>query len=347
MTADLHGPLTIDDRRLELDLQAMFRVGPPADLTKRMDQRIETSIRTWDQSAVRPSRRRPGRRAALVGLLAAALAVGGATGNLQALYLFVAGPFDVPWHRGDEIALSQVVDGYRVTINRAYADATRLALAISVVDEEERPGTTQLMAMFAVVTDVDGEYSGMGATSRPDGPFAAVNVAWKVPASLPLPSGPRTFHVVIPHIMIRDNSIPPLDADAIDWWPWHEHPGPWTFDFELDVEGGTTIAPGAAAEVDGVTVRVSRVIAASGIVRVEARVEGAPDDEGWVPIGRISHGRNTAAFVVSSLEDDGSVVLFTDDGLGDGPGEWTVTIDELAGTSERLAGPWVLTFNGP
>lgn len=39
----------------------------------------------------------------------------------------LAGPFDVPWHRGEEIGLSQTVDGYTVTIDCAYADAARLA----------------------------------------------------------------------------------------------------------------------------------------------------------------------------------------------------------------------------
>jgi hypothetical protein len=270
--------------------------------------------------------------------------VGGATGNLQSLYFLIAGPFDVPWHRGQEVAMSQVVDGYRVTIDRAYADATRLALAISVVDEEERPGITQLMAFSTVVTDEDGVYGGMGATSTPDGPYAAVNVAWKVPAVLPLPSGRRTFRVELPFIMVRSDATPP-PAEDNDWSPWTEHPGPWTFEFELEVDGGTTIEPEVATEVDGVTVRVSRVIAAAGVVRVEARVEGAPDDGPWGPIGSISHGGRTARFVASSFEADGSVVMLTDGGLREGPGDWTVTIDELVGGSHRLAGPWVLKFS--
>ncbi len=174
-----------------------------------------------------------------------------------------------------------------------------------------------------------------------------MNVAWKVPATLPLPSGPRALRVVIPFIMVRDDTTPPPNADDIGWTPWREHAGPWTFEFELDVDGGTTITPAAAAEVDGVTVRVARVIAASDIVRVEARVEGAPADDAWAPIGSISHGGRSARFVASAFEGDGNVVLFTDGGLGDAAGEWTITIDELTGGSDRLAGPWVLRFDGP
>lgn len=342
MTADIHRPTGND--QLDADLTALFAVRPSPAVLARLDDRVQGRLRGWEPS-LRHSRLRPGRRAGLIGLLAATLAIGGATGSLQALYAVIWGPFDVPWNRGAAVEMSQVVDGYRVTIDRAYADATRLALAISVVDELERPGTTQVEAMSAVVTDESGEYGGMGATSSPDGPFAAVNVAWKVPAALPLPAGRRSFNVVVPFIRVRSDETPPPNADDIDWSPWREHAGPWAFDFELDVDGGTTMQPEIAAEVDGVTVRVARVIAASNIVRVEARVEGI--DGSWAPIGSISHGGRTVRFVVSSFEADGSIGLMTEGGLPDAPGEWTITFDELVGDSERLPGPWVFRFSGP
>jgi hypothetical protein len=341
MTADRRAPTTHDT--LEADLLRLLAAQPSAAVLDRIDRRIADRLTAAPPRALR-SRPRPGRRAGLVGLLAAALVIGGATGNLQALYAFVAGPFDVPWHRGESIGLSQVVDGYRVTIDRAYADASRLALAISVVDEDERPGITQLMAMSTIVTDVDGEYGGMGASSKPDGAFAAVNVIWKEPAALPLPTGPRTFQVIVPSIRVRGDPLPPPGVDPDTWSPWKDHEGPWTFEFELDVDGGTAMTPEVSAEVDGVTVHVARVIAASGIVRVEARVEGAPDGDDWAPIGRISHDGRTAPFVVSSYEDDGTVVMFTDGGVGEGAGEWTIALDEVIGADGRLAGPWILTF---
>lgn len=332
--------------QLDTDLRTMFGAQPPPAILDRIDHRIEERLRTWDPSVDRRSRLRLGRRVGLIGVIATALAIGGANGNLQALYLLAVGPFDVPWQRGEAIGLSQVVDGYRVTLDRVYADATRVALAISVVDEEERPGITQVMAMGAVVTDIDGEYGGMGATSIPDGPFAAVNVAWKEPPILPLPSGPRAFQVVIPAIGVRDDSMPPPGSDDT-WSPWREHPGPWTFEFTLDVDGGTTIEPQVTAEVDDVAVVVSRVIAAPGIVRVEARVDGVSPDEGWGPVGSISHGGRSAPFTAISFEEDGSFVAYTGSGLGSADGPWTITIDELVGSNERLAGPWVLEFEGP
>lgn len=337
---------------IDAGLLDLFAVQPSAAARDRLDDRIERGLRVWNPRLARRSRLRPGRRAGLIGLLAATFAIGGATGSLQGLYLLLAGPFDTPWHRGVEIGLSQTVDGYTVTIDRAYADATRLAMAISVVDELERPGTTQLKAYFAVVTDASGEYlSGWGAVSRPDGPFAAANVAWKQPPEPPLPAGPRQLHVVIPHIEVRDDTMPPPDADAVGWTPWHRYPGPWTFDFEIDVDGGTTITPAAVAEIDGVRVSVARLIAASGIVRVEMRIDGDLPPGDWSPIGEVRHGGRVLRFVVGDLDagPDGMIAFMTEGGVDDASGEWTVTVDELVGGQgdARLPGPWVLRFSAP
>ena len=351
-TADARTRASVPTDRLEADLVALFAVQPRKGVLDRLDERIDLTLRAWKPTT--PRRLRVGRRAGLIGLLAATFVIGGATGSLQGLYFFLAGPFDVPWHRGEAVGLSQTVDGYTVTIDRAYADAARLALAISVVDEQKRAGTTQLMAFSTVVTDQDGEYSsGGGATSRPDGPFAAVNVAWKQPAVLPLPAGPRQLHVVLPFIMVRDDTMPPpaVAGDAQDWNPWHEHPGPWTFDFELTVDGGTTITPDAVAEVDGIRVSVPRLIAASGIIRVEMRIDGDLPPGDWSPVGEVRHGDKVLPLVFGYLDagPDGMLAFMTDGGVANASGEWTVTIKELIDENgdDRLAGPWVLEFSAP
>ncbi len=353
-TADARTRMFDLSDRLETDLLALFAVHPEEGVLDRLDERIDLTLRAWKPTA--PRRLRLGRRAGLIGLLAATFVLGGATGSLQSLYFMLAGPFDTPWHRGEEIGLSQTVDGYTVTIDRAYADAARLALAISVVDERERPGTTQIMAFSTVVTDQDGEYgSGGGAMSRPDGKFAAVNVAWKQPAVLPLPAGPRQLHVVLPFIMVRDDSTPPpetgVDEDGNEWDPWHRVAGPWTFDFELIVDGGTTVTPNAVAEIDGIRVSVPRMIAASNIVRVEMRIDGDLPPGDWSPVGEVSHGGRVLPLHFGDLDagPDGMMAFMTDGGVPDASGKWTVTVKELIGLSgdERLAGPWVLEFSAP
>ncbi len=353
-TADARTRTFDPSDRLDADLLAVFAVEPQDGVLDRLDERIELTLRAWQPTATGRLFVR-WRRAGLIALLAATFAIGGATGSLQGLYFFLAGPFDVPWHRGEAIGLSQTVDGYTVTIDRAYADAARLALAISVVDELERPGTTQIMAFSTIVTDEAGEYtSGGGATSRQDGPFAAVNVAWKQPAVLPLPAGPRKLHVVLPFIMVRDDSTPPpetgVDEDGNDWNPWHRVAGPWTFDFELTVDGGTTVTPDATAEIDGVRVSVPRLIAASNIVRVEMRIEGDLPPGDWSPIGEVSHGGRVLPLNFGDLQagPDGLMAFMTDGGVPDASGAWTVTIKEIRnGGDGRVAGPWVVEFSAP
>jgi hypothetical protein len=343
--------------RLEAELVGAFASEPSAASLEMLDRRIEQVLLRPRPRAGARRRLRPGRKAGVVGLLAASFAVVGATGSLKGLYTFLWGPFDTPWNRGTEVDLSQVVDGYRVTIDRAYADATRLALAISVVDEQRRPGISQVMAMYAVVTDADGEYtSGGGATSSPDGAFAAVNVAWKTPPILPLPSGPRALHVVVPHIEVRDDATPPpnpdldpeVDGDA--WNPWHRVSGPWIFDFEVNVDGGTAITPAdAKASAAGHTVVVERVIAAPSIVRVDLAVD--PDRPGgsWTAVGEVRHDGRTARFVVGGLNPHGTTTLLTDSGLGDASGQWTIVLEKISGGpgGQDIAGPWTITFTVP
>jgi hypothetical protein len=344
-----------DPAGIEADLFRVFAAQPSGQALAALDQRMEKVLRAPRRRGSGVRRLRPGRKEGVVGLLAASFAVLGATGSLQGLYTFLWGPFDTPWHRGTEVNLSQVVDGYRVTIDRAYGDAARLALAISVVDEQRRPGISQVMAMSTIVSDAAGEYaSGGGAVSSPDGPFAAVNVVWKTPPVLPVPSGPRAIHVVMPFIMVRDNATPPPNPDldpsveGDEWNPWHEVAGPWTFDFELDIDGGTAVTPlDASASAAGHTVVVERVIVTPSIVRVDVAVDpDRPAD--WSPIGEVQHNGRVARFVVGSFEPGGRTTLMTDGGLGDASGSWTVVVSELVGGGdERIAGPWTITFTVP
>ena len=350
--------MTMSDRRgdgcaaassIEADLTGMFAVPIPSPVLEGLDERIRRVLESWTPPPSQPFRHRPGRRAGVIAVLAAALAIGGANGSLRALYGFLTGPFDLPWHRGIELNLSQTVDGYRVTLDRAYADATRLGLAILVVDERRRPGITQLEAFSTVVSDVSGQYGGMGAASSPDGPYAAANVAWKTPSTLPLPSGPRAFHVVLPFIRVRDDSIPPPNADEVGWDPWHRVPGPWTFDFTMAVDGGTAVAPNALAEANGIRATVTRLIAASSIVRIDLRIDAAPTAAGWGPTGEVRHNGRVQQFVAASFEDDGTIVLMTGGGLGDPSGRWTVAFTRLADddASGAPVAPWVMEFDVP
>ncbi len=343
-TADSHTSIDPPGDRLEDALVALFSIEPPRAVLDRLDARVVPLIQAWRPAA--PSRRRilSGRRIGAVALLAALFVAAGAGG----LYELLVGPFaDVPWQRGETLGLSQVVGGYRVTIDRAYADSIRLALQISVVDEEHRAGTTQLAAMSTVVTDIDGEYSGIGATSSPDGAFRATDVVWKAPAVAPLPAGPRHLHVVVPTIMVRTDATSPPDAAATDMTPWTQVAGPWTFDFDLDVDGGTAFDSTTSDAIGGIRVTASRLVASSSVVRVDLHVGGDIPPGTWTPIGEVRHGDKVFRFVAAKVGPDGTFTLLTDGGAAELSGPWTVTIDELRRDGDSLAGPWVLRFGGP
>jgi hypothetical protein len=351
-TSDVSASTLAGHDPLENRLLDLFAFGSPPDVIARLDERIERAIVARQSVGTRQVSRprlRPGRRAGIAGLLAAVLVVGGASGGL---YELLFSPFNtLPWDRGQVVDVSDVVDGYRVTIDRAYADATRLMLAVTVVDELERPGTTQLMAMATVVTDQSGTYeSGGGATSSPLSRTAAANVIWKTPPVIPLPSGRRTIHVVMPHIEIRDDATPP--PTGIDEWnPWRRHPGPWTFDFELTVAGGTEATPDATAELHGLRVGIARIVAAPSVVRLELTVDGGPAGSTWSPFGEVRHRGRVLAFVQQNLAS-APIQILTNGGVDDASGEWTVEVRELArtdgaGVETRLTGPWILRFTLP
>ncbi len=119
------------------------------------------------------------------------------------------------------------------------------------------------------------------------------------------------------------------------------------FDFELIVDGGTTITPDVVAEVDGVQVKVSHLIAATNITRVELQIGGTLPADSWGAVGNVRHDGRVLQFVVGEVDSDGTIAVLTDGGVDDATGEWTVTVDELVGGDARLAGPWVLRFSSP
>lgn len=116
------------------------------------------------------------------------------------------------------------------------------------------------------------------------------------------------------------------------------------------MDGGTTVTPTAVAEIDGVRVGVSRLIAASNIVRVELQIDGSLPPGDWTPVGEVRHGGRVLHFVTAATEPDGTIALMTDGGVDNASGEWIVTVGELVGPGggdARLPGPWVLRFNSP
>ena len=90
-------------------------------------------------------------------LLAAVLAiVGGATTSLFMLYgSFGGDAYQYAWKHATMLGLTQTDQGYTVTLEAAYADASQMMLAVSVVDARNR-GWSRLDASSADARFTDG-----------------------------------------------------------------------------------------------------------------------------------------------------------------------------------------------
>jgi hypothetical protein len=273
-----------------------------------------------------------------------ALVLIAATSNLISLYATMGGDaYRIAWDRGQALGLSQTKDGYRVTLERAYADGATLMLAVSVVDTQNR-GHSQVGAMGMEVALPGDPYRPNFGQSSPLDEKAAANVWWFAAPEL-VPPGTRPVTVTIPQIAVRDNATPP-PSESPTWNPWHAVTGPWSFTFDLDVAGGTEVRPGVADERSGVTVGLDSVVISPTAVRAHLGVDGATDGEEWAVVGRVLHNGRV-------LEHGGGAVaaggreLTAGTGVDDARGEWLVVVDELVGMTERLAGPWELRFSVP
>lgn len=267
------------------------------------------------------------------------------------------GGWRTAWNRAAVLGISQTIDGYRVTIQRAYADPNQLMLAISL-DDLDRRGWTQVAAMGVDVTDEQGRsFEGSIGTSSPDGSSAAANLAWLTPPA-GLTPGQHTLHVSVPSISVRDSTTPPPDEPSgvlnrgDSWNPWHEVAGPWTFTIPLDVAAGSVARLDSAARVGGTEVRLTQVTVSPSSVNATIGVTDGGRGEPWAPIGQFEHaGRVYPIALSSNGGGDGAITLQALDGTTSASGDWTLRIDELVGDDGtqqvRLTGPWEITFSMP
>jgi hypothetical protein len=211
LSATLTLPLPVADARVIDD-----RVTPLLDQGRSSGRRSRISVR------------------ALV-LVAAAFLVLGATTSLLSIYgTFGGDRWQYAWQHATRLGLTQTHHGYSVTLEAAYGDASRLMLAVSLVDAQNR-GWSQLDASSAEAhlageTGPTYRMSGGGSTPASSG---SANTVWLDAVQSPTP-GVHTVIVTVPEIRYRD----PNAVDHTGDW-WHAVPGPWTFHFDLPIASGT------------------------------------------------------------------------------------------------------------
>jgi hypothetical protein len=341
---------------LDTALADLLAFQPRAELLAGLDERVNLAAALG--SAAPAARRRPARprRRTVIGLLAAAVIVagaGGALGIYENLGASFEEGFGLQLDHSVAVGATEVHDGYRVTIDRGYLDGERLMLTIVATDELQRPDIGQLMAMYAVVSDGDGQWQGAGtATARPIGQWSAANVIWRLAPAAPLPAGSHRFHVEVPHIFVRDMTATPPADETVDWNPFRKVFGPWTFDIELPVDGGAAVAtPGTIHTIAGVPVVLRQVFIGPSAIRIEIEVDD-PDRATWTFLGHVRRGDRVFPIVTGRVPIDGIVRMQADGGTNDASGDWSVVITEARrqgsdDVEERIPGPWTYEFQVP
>lgn len=323
-----------------------------------------------------------GRALAAVGLALVMAATVYAAGNL-----WEALPFWQPVASaglGEELHLTQSLNGYRVTLERAYADANQILVGFTIAGPDASPP----LSARARLTDeagnpfpalVGGGFSGRSEVlglSLPPGvraevlAFDAAGVRG-APADLALR---LEIHLVgwEPATQTDDpatgtpqeSGASPGESAADDrvrveplvprWLA-----GPFTFEFRVPFVPGHRLAVAQVAEARGIEIRLEGI----SLTPTEARAllcYSPPTGEMgglWVPIARLQGGGRVLE--AGSSQDVGEgchrVHFFAYDSplVLETQRTWVLTVEELVDLAPhhreppRLAGPWVFRFRGP
>lgn len=360
---------------LERALRIALVSEPGPEAVASMDRRFAVALQAPTASAVG----RPGspRRISRVLLVAASLFVlaGAGAVALQRFEGWSAPDFNVAWERGAVLGLTDQVDGYEVTLERAYADAGQVMLATAAEDLLHRAGVTQVAALSSNWTLVDDRgltYAEKAGTSGPMSPSESAELFYFAPPTLPLAPGPRHFTLTLDEIGVRDDSleqmtVAPRASDSLEVAdPWDTVKGPWIFEFDLDVAGGTLVQTGSrSANVGGAAIGVETMLVTPTRLRLGLRVVGLEDAAAWEPVEVIArHGSTTIAFAENEHVGDGTTNASSYEGVDDPSGEWTITVGELVGPAigpvptlrsdgsfeshhQRIRGPWTVEVTVP
>lgn len=349
------------DMPLEQRLHALFAVTVPVAL----DRRVATEI------AAVPQRRARGMGRRRIAVFAVAAAIATLAAGPVADWFAGWDPYhDHLWELSTPVEQTVTDAGYRLTVERAYADALGVRVAMSAVDLEDR--WSQLRIDAATVTDADGRsYLGWN-WRRSETPANAADATWArfiLPADAP---EELSLRVTVTGIAVR---APEPLASLVD--PnriWTTVEGEWTFDVDVPVTPGSeAIAPAVSASHGGVTVTWEELelVPSGPIARLTVRgLPELPADaaDGWYPILGAEHGGQglTDDVFAYGIRNDGDVMTVEIIPYLDGPvteglqvvddltGRWTITIDGFwssfdptrEGFGEDL-GPWVLEVDVP
>jgi hypothetical protein len=340
---------------LEPSLERAFGADPTAAELAAIDRRVSAVIEVPHPAARQVGRPRHRWRAVLLAAAVLVVLVGAGT-SLLSMYPFMGGGgYRVAWDRSTKLGLSQVHDGYQVTLEAAYADAAQTMLAISIQDTETGRGSGVMVRGADLTDEVGRTYLMVSGGGSPADPSSSVNTVWfETPGDGAL-SGIHHFVLTMPDIGVREVnpsfSVLPDGQSAGD--PWDSVAGPWRFEFDLAIAPGTLLSPATTTTSHGVTATLESILVAPTTVRLKLTYAGLPDNgSSWSSDTTILHNGEKLAVgsSVSGPPADGETIT-TVTGTDSASGSWVIRIDELVGIGPqgqtRLDGPWEIHFAAP
>ena len=237
---------------LESLLAAAYAVELPTDLGALVDRRIRRAVGHWrPQPSARWRLARPrGRRMAAIPILvavltAAVLLTTSASGGPAAVYNSYGG---YAWQHAEILGLTKTVDGYRITLERAYADANQMMLAVTVVDTQNRGWSQVDLGGLTVADSAGGEWAMATGITDPVAITYAATIRWfEYGLAGPAALGRRPFSVTVSSVLVRAHEDGPAASDlSLD--PWHPVAVNATFAFELTVGGGSPTSAGVVPQ---------------------------------------------------------------------------------------------------
>jgi hypothetical protein len=249
---------------------------------------------------------------------------------------------------GQDLALSQTVEGVTVTLERAYADANRIAFVVTV----HGPRILGYDLAHATLSDRHERTfplsMGMGVKGQSD------------VLELELPSGAGA------HVLSFDASAVRGEPSTLDLhlvvevarspMPLSQHViGPFIFDFSLPVNPGKVVEVQQRVTAASVDIELRQVVVTPSETQILLCL-GAPSEKGtsWGAVSTLRTETGQADGVWVRSAEEGCALHGFLPPLYDQPGEWTLTVTELVvhdrtqlGEPKRIAGPWVFHFHVP
>jgi hypothetical protein len=254
---------------------------------------------------------------------------------------------------GQELNLSQTLNGITVTLQWVYADANRLVVGFMVNGPEDLPGNHALSPARVTLTDAAGTVFpglvGYGVTGQSDilkvslpsgeGAYLLTFDAAPIegePAELDLQLVMEVETYVVP------TPVPSTPDVYEDMGPLEPvvpmaTAGPFTFDFSVPFIPGRTVEVQQTVETAEVAVRLERVVVTPSETRAILCFD--PPDGGskeWTLITALDtgDGQELSGGVCSQLSGTSGEICYRDiylDALTGRSGTWTLTVTELVG----------------